>query len=507
MVSKKYQGGRTKLTYASRVGNIQEDKKYRYVDVFKPLPWSIPALNSKAPVLLLTGSAGGGKSMAAAQKIHAFLLAYPGSTALVVRKTQTSMFNSTVAFLKKKVMGRYLKNKMVRHLSTERRFEYSNGSTLIYSGMASDEQKEGIRSAGPEGGIDIAWMEEATQFEEGDFDELRGRMRGNVAGWRQIILSTNPDAPTHWIYQRLINGGEAEVHYSKASDNYHNPDDYQASLNSMRGVERDRLRDGKWTQAGGLVIDSWLDDYDNVGGKSTGSVTPDADYIPGGGPVYWWVDDGYTGERDKVSGVFKAGSHPRVFLFVQIRSDGTLAVFSESYKIKTLAPAHIKEVIATNKAMGWPAPSRVVYDKAAASLGGHLKEELFKAWHLPASLITYNAVPVDQGNRELNTWVAPDGNGVRRITCHPRCRNLRLEMVTYKINPKTGRVVKDFDHGPDACRIGLWDYVYGGPAEVDVASMEDVTPLSLSLKDMIEAYNEEGLRTYPMGDVSVAAII
>jgi phage terminase large subunit len=504
-MDKKFQGGRTKRTYAPRVGKTREDKKYKYVDVFEPLPWSIPALNSKAPILLLTGSAGGGKSMAAAQKIHAFLLAYPGATALVVRKTQTSMFNSTVAFLKKKIMGRYLNNGMINHKSTEKRFEYANGSTLIYGGMASDEQKEAIRSVGPEGGVDIAWMEEATQFEEGDFDEVRGRMRGNKAGWRQVILSTNPDAPTHWIYQRLILGGEAEVHYSKASDNYHNPNDYQDSLDGMRGVERDRLRDGKWTQAGGLVIDSWLDDYDNVEGVSRGSVTVEADYIPDGGPVYWWVDDGYTGEKDKVSGAFKAGSHPRVFLFAQIRPDGTIAVFYESYKIKTLAPAHIQEVVAISTAMNWPVPSRVVYDKAAASLGGHLREELFKVWRLPASYVTYNAVPVDQGNNELNTWVAPDGNTVRRLRAHPRCKNLRLEMVTYKINPKTGRVVKDFDHGPDACRIGLWDYVYGGPAEVDVASLDDVTPLPLD--GLHEAHLEEGIENYHMGDVSVAAVI
>jgi hypothetical protein len=155
--------------------------------------------------------------------------------------------------------------------------------------------------------------------------------------------------------------------------------------------------------------------------------------------------------------------------------------------------------------MGWPVPSRVVYDKAAASLGGHLKEELFRVWRLPASYITYNAVPVDQGNKELNTWVAPDGNRVRRLRCHPRCKNLRLEMVTYKINPKTGRVVKDFDHGPDACRIGLWDYVYGGPAEVDVASLDDVQ--ALPLDGLHKSLETDGLKNYHMGDVSVAAVI
>jgi hypothetical protein len=507
--TKTHNDGRSKRAFAPRIGNAEEDSKYKFSNIFGPLEWQIAPLNYTGPVMLLTGSAGGGKSRVAAEKVHAFCLKYPGATALIVRKTKTSMNNSTVAFLKKRVFGRMIKTGQINHHSTEQRFEYWNGSVIVYGGMANEDQKEAIRSVGQDGGVDIAWMEEATQFDESDFNELKGRMRGSAGPWRQIILSTNPDAPTHWIHQRLIIGKEARVFRSKAADNYHNPADYQTNqLDTMQGLERDRLRDGKWTTAGNLVFDTFVDDYDNSledGSRVTGNVRLVADYLRGGGPIVWWVDDGYSGELASSGLVFKAGSHPRVFLIGQLMGDGSVHIFAESYRVQMLAPEHIAEVVALHKAMYWPGPSRVIYDKSAPSLGQHLREDLAKAFGTPPSDIVYNAVPVDDGNKEANTFIAADKNDVRRILIHPRCVFLRGECVTYKNNPKTGRVVKDFDHGPDCIRMGVWDIVHGGPAEVDIASINDVE--LPAYVDEFAAYAEGGYDVYEHGNVSVAVLV
>ena len=78
-------------------------------------------------------------------------------------------------------------------------------------------------------------------------------MRGRAAPWRQIILTTNPDSDSHWIYRRLIRNQKAAVYYSKAADNAHNPDGYDVSLDSLTGVMRQRLRDGLWCSAEGAV--------------------------------------------------------------------------------------------------------------------------------------------------------------------------------------------------------------------------------------------------------------
>lgn len=221
---------------------------------YRPLPWQVAAWRSQAPIELLTGSAGGGKSRLAAEKLHGFLLRYPRAQGLMLRKTRESMSNSTVLFFERAIVGR---TSACVHIPSKHRFEYANGSILAYGGMKDDDQREQIRSVGQAGGVDIAWLEEAHEFTRADFDEILARMRGNAAGWRQVILSTNPDSDSHWINRDLIVGGGAEVHYSSAADNPTNPADYRRMLDLLTGVRRDRLRDGKWVAAEGLVWDGY----------------------------------------------------------------------------------------------------------------------------------------------------------------------------------------------------------------------------------------------------------
>jgi len=223
---------------------------------FKTHDWQVSAWRDKSFIKLLTGSAGGGKSRLAAEIIHAICQKYPGVTCLMLRKTRESTTNSIVAFMKQTVMGAQL-GVSVFHVVGESMFKYANGSMLIYGGMKNDEQRERVRSIGGTGGVDFVWLEEATQFSEDDFNELLARMRGNVAGWRQIILTTNPDSPTHWIFRRLIQGGEASVHYSRASDNPSNPAEYQEILSKLTGVQYERLVLGLWKNAEGAVYEEF----------------------------------------------------------------------------------------------------------------------------------------------------------------------------------------------------------------------------------------------------------
>jgi phage terminase large subunit len=99
----------------------------------------------------------------------------------------------------------------------------------------------------------MVWFEEGNAFTRQDFEEGLGRLRHNAASWRQIILTTNPGGPSHWIYTDLILGGHAHVYYSGAADNTHNPLDYVETLNQLTGVLRERLALGRWVQAEGAV--------------------------------------------------------------------------------------------------------------------------------------------------------------------------------------------------------------------------------------------------------------
>lgn len=268
--------------------------------------------------MLLTGSAGGGKSHLAGEKVHGYLKRYDGAMGVMLRKIRQSMTNSTVLFMERTIIGA---DRDVKHYPSKLRFEYSNGSILAYGGMANEEQREQIRSIGTKGGVDIAWMEEATGFVENDYNEVLARMRGSAAPWRQIILTTNPDTPTHWIYKRLMQEGAAKVFYSSALDNPANPPDYLDMLRSLTGMLGKRLRDGKWVQAEGAVYEG----YDPV------IHLIDSFPIPAEWRRFRVVDFGYN--------------NPFVCHWWAIDGDDRMYRYREIYHTRRLVETHAKDII------------------------------------------------------------------------------------------------------------------------------------------------------------------
>lgn len=457
---------RSKIMYRPSVTS-ERSSTYSYIKTFKPLLWQVEPWADTSEIMLLSGSAGGGKSVLAGEKIHGFCLKYPGATAVVMRKTKDSMKNSTVLQLEKSIIG---SDPRVIHIRNRDRFEYSNGSILAYVGMSDPKARERIRSYGISGGMDIVWMEEATEFEEEDFNEVIARMRGTAAPWRQLIMTTNPDGPAHWIHIRIIIGGEDDpdiaVYYSGATDNPHLPESYRRNLNRLTGVQYQRLVLGKWVLGSGVIFDTWVDQYNASSGKSRGgNVTDEADYVPDGGNIVWAIDDGYSGKRDKKTRMFTGKSHPRAILVTQIKN-GIISVIDESFEIETLAEDHLREMLRRTRAKGIPDPNHVIRDRAAASINGAAKAVGLRN-------IKYNRMDVDESIKEMRAWIAPDHNEVRRMIVHPRCRYLRYEMAQYSMN-KEGRIIKEHDNGVDALRYLCWDEAYGISPTVDIVSWSQV---------------------------------
>ena len=238
------------------IGTKTAGSNPRIVAPYKPLPWQIDPWRDKSLVLLLTGSAGGGKSRLAGEKIHAFMKKYPGATGLMLRKAREYTGKSIVPFLKQTVIG---KDPTVKKHKSESYFQYPNGSVLFWGGMKDDSQREALRSIGQDGALDFVWIEEANAFTRKDFDELLARMRGKAASWRQIVLTTNPDTPAHWIYTDLIlkRPAKTAAYFSSAKDNPHNPPEYLEILEMLTGTLKQRLADGLWVQAEGAVYDEF----------------------------------------------------------------------------------------------------------------------------------------------------------------------------------------------------------------------------------------------------------
>ena len=425
---------------------------------FAPLPWQALAWRCTAPVILLTGSAGGGKSHLAAEKLHGFCLRYPGAMALMVRKTRDSMINSTVLFLQRRIIG---PDPQVTHVPTKHRFEYHNGSVLAYGGMADEAQREQIRSIGLAGGLDIAWAEEANRLTEDDFNELLARLRGNAAPWRQLILSTNPDAWSHWINQRLIlrslrvtsgvllrpgapSGpsaalpatglpsdpagivpGAVTIFCSSAADNPANPSDYLATLDSLTGTLRARLRDGLWQTAQGAVYDEF-DPALHI-----------AD-LPASGPwarVYAGVDEGYT--------------NPACILVIGEDPAGRKHVLTEFYRARVLQP----DVVAAASTLARTYAIDSFYaDPSAAGLIA-----AFRAANLRVFPANNN---VAAGIATVKAHLRPAADGRPNLTFSELCTNTLREIETYVWDQNDRRIAEtpapySADHAMDALRYAL----------------------------------------------------
>lgn len=418
-----------------------QPNRARIVAPYRPLPWQVAPWQDRGLCLLLTGSAGGGKSRLAAEKVHAYCLKYDGSFGLIVRKTRASLTKGAVLFLKRTIIGA---DPAVQHLESKDYFVYRNGSILAYIGLEDEAQRERLKSIGPAGGVDIVWGEEATELDEADHNALLGRLRGVAGSWRQIIYTCNPDAPTHWIKRRLIDAGEASVYYSRAADNPHNPAEYLSTLERLTGLDNLRLNMGQWVQAAGVIFDTWAD-------SPGGNVTEDADYLPGGGDVYWLLDDGYSAGSspathgiEPATGMYVADAHPRVILLAQVTDDGRLHIFHEDYACLLLSDQHIDRVAA----LPYPEPVLAVHGPGAAEIRGRL---------IAAGVGAKLSGPgVDESIKILRAALAADANGWRRVRVHPRCAHLRREMATYQYEPGSTRPLKAYDHGPDAIRVGFY---------------------------------------------------
>lgn len=284
--------------------------------IFTPLPWQIAPWRDQSLVMLLAGSAGGGKSSIAAEKVHGYCLRYPGAVGICLRKAREYASKSVVYALKRAIGD----DPSVVYHKSDMMFHYANGSRIFIAGMKDDAQRQALRSINGNGSADIIWAEEANALTEDDHNELLARLRGNAASWRQIIYSTNPDTPSHWIKRRLMDGREATVFLSQASDNTHNPHEYLSTLKKLTGVMRMRMAEGKWIQAEGAVYDEFSDQIHVI----------DSFPIPDDWRRLRSIDFGYV--------------HPFVCQWWAMDGDGRLYMYREIYMTKRTVHVHAQQI-------------------------------------------------------------------------------------------------------------------------------------------------------------------
>ena len=137
------------------------------------------------------GGAGSGKSYFVAQKL-VYKALRSTRRILVLRKVNRTTKNSTFQLLLNTLSSWQILNRCKVN-KTDYTITLPNGSQFLCMGLDDQEKLKSIT------GLTDAWLEEATEFTQDDFNQVDLRIRERIDG-TQIILSFNPVSKANWCY-------------------------------------------------------------------------------------------------------------------------------------------------------------------------------------------------------------------------------------------------------------------------------------------------------------------
>lgn len=204
--------------------------------------------------LVLCGGGGSGKSIFAGRKVLERCMGEPGHRWLVCRKVAKTLRDSCFAQLRGQLSEHYPKIKYKVNKS-DMRIELPNGSQILFAGLDDVEKLKSIYR------ITGIWIEEASELEPGDFNQLDIRLRDETENYKQIILSFNPISATHWLKGRFFDTPDerAKTHRSTYKDNPYLPEEARRTLEAFRETDPYYYQVyclGEWGVTGRTVFDA-----------------------------------------------------------------------------------------------------------------------------------------------------------------------------------------------------------------------------------------------------------
>ena len=189
--------------------NIQI-KKEIFNDIY------LPFLHNRDRYLIFYGGGSSGKSYFIAQRYIYLLLTATRCNLLIARKTGDTNRRSTFPLLKQVIKGWGLLPWFKINESDLRIVCRLTGNEVAFAGL---DDVEKIKSVTFENGeLTDIWIEEATECQESDINQLKVRLRGGKSQ-KQMLLSFNPVNIRHWIKRHFIDSGLATVCFSTYRDN------------------------------------------------------------------------------------------------------------------------------------------------------------------------------------------------------------------------------------------------------------------------------------------------
>ncbi len=284
----------------------------------------------------------------------------PGMRGLLCRKTAATMSSTVLVTWRRFVIAEALLTGEVSYYGGSAQeppqYRYRNGSVINIGGL--DKITKIMSSE-----YDVIYIQEATEVTEDDWESLTTRLRNWQVSFQQMIADCNPSAPTHWLKQRCDAGRthiletfhkDNPVLYSSAGEMTELGAEYLGKLDRLTGVRYQRLREGKWAAAEGVIYEDFGEMH--VLDRIPAPVGSHLDHA--GVPVHWrrfWaVDFGYV--------------NPFVLQCWAEDEDGRLYLYREIYMTHRTVDQHAKKILGVVAPEGkWlePQPTAIITDHDA----------------------------------------------------------------------------------------------------------------------------------------------
>lgn len=229
--------------------NIKISKKV-FNDVY------LPYLDNDDRYLIFYGGGSSGKSYFIAQRWIYKLIHPSRCNLLIVRQTGDTNRKSTFPLLKQVISNWNLSKHFKINESDMRIKCLLTGNEVAFAGLDDVEKIKSITFENGE--LTHIWVEEATECQEADINQLKVRLRGGKSK-KQIVLSFNPINIQHWIKRHFIDSKLATVCFSTYKDNKFLTDDDRKALEDLQYTDEYTYRVyclGEWGILGKTVFDA-----------------------------------------------------------------------------------------------------------------------------------------------------------------------------------------------------------------------------------------------------------
>lgn len=229
--------------------NIKISKKV-FNDVY------LPYLENEDRYLVFYGGGSSGKSYFLGERYTYKILKPNRCNLLIVRQTADTNRRSTFPLMKQVISNWGLTEHFKINESDMRIVCKLTGNEIAFAGLDDVEKIKSITFANGE--LTDIWVEEATECQEADINQLKVRLRGGKSK-KQMVLSFNPINIQHWIKKHFIDSGLATVCFSTYKDNKFLTDDDRKALEDLRLTDEYTYEVyclGKWGILGKTVFDA-----------------------------------------------------------------------------------------------------------------------------------------------------------------------------------------------------------------------------------------------------------